>query len=315
MKKLFLGLMLPILILFQLSVAQGEGKLASWIDYWRNATVAIGRIQEAEVKQSDGKILKKKIFVIVGTGVILGFPEDASKTPWLVTAKHVFFDPSKKWEPDNLQIRFSWFDERAVDEYLGIRIDLKKDGKKLWVAHPTNNVDLACVPLVVSKEEAGRDEAPGVPIENFATAVDIFEGAPVIVLGYPGAVGPSFWSRAIARQGIISWVSPNKPELNLLLIDSNVFPGNSGGPVFKLPTGTDRHGNFVVGGKVAFLGIISEGRTQELPLTAGGKEIQIQGEKGPQTLLSANFIGIGVVEPAARVKELLSEAAKSATQR
>lgn len=287
--------------------------MTTWIDSWRDATVAIGRVYQTRVKRPGGRISKGQIFVVVGTGVIFGSQDDPTNTPWLVTAKHVFLDPAEKWDPASLQIRFSRFDQRPVDEYLGIRIDLKKGGKRRWLSHPEDGVDLVCLPLALAKERAGLAQMSPVTVEDFATAEQIYEGAPVMVLGYPGAVGPGFWSRALVRQGIISWVSPTKPESNVFLIDSNVFPGNSGGPVFKLPAGPDRHGRFAVGGSVAFLGIVSQARMQRLPLIVGGKELEVllQGRKKPQTLFVPNFISIGVIEPAFRVKQLLSAAAKS----
>jgi hypothetical protein len=209
-----------------------------------------------------------------------------------------------------LHIRFSWFDDKPVDEYLGIRIDLKRKRKHLWVAHPDPAVDLACLPLIITQDLAEREKAPTVTLEDFATAEEIYEGAPIVVLGYPGAVGPHFWTRAIVRQGIISWVSPTKPRSDVFLIDSNMFPGNSGGPVFKLPAGTDRHGHFAAGGKVSFLGIVTQARIQKLPVTVGGKEleVQLQGRKKLETPFVPSFIGLGVIEPALRVKQLLATA-------
>lgn len=288
-------------------------KLTAWIDPWRDATVAIGHVHSLPVKRPDGTTTRRKFFIVVGTGVIFSLKGDPTKTPWLVTAKHVFLDRAEHWDPSHLHIRFSWFDDKPVDEYLGLRINLKQKGKRLWLTHPDPEVDLACLPLAITQEQAGRAKAPTVTLGDFATVEEVYEGAPVVVLGYPGAVGPHFWTRAIVRQGIISWVSPTKPRSGVFLIDSNVFPGNSGGPVFKLPAGTDRHGHFAAGGKVAFLGIVTQARIQKLPLTVGGKEleIQLQGRKKPETPFVPSFVGLGVIEPALRVKQLLAAATKS----
>lgn len=49
-------------------------------------------------------------------------------------------------------------------------------------------------------------------------------------------------------------MSPGDPTGQPFLIDAMVFPGNSGGPVFRQPTGVDRLGNMNVGGRVSFLG-------------------------------------------------------------
>jgi hypothetical protein len=89
-----------------------EQKKKEWLSTLRNATVALGIIKEAKVSIPDGTITQKKVFAIVGTGVLLGLPDDPSRTPYLVTAKHVLHIPNKKnpeksWDPANIQLRFS----------------------------------------------------------------------------------------------------------------------------------------------------------------------------------------------------------------
>jgi hypothetical protein len=126
-----------------------------------------------------------------------------------------------------------------------------------------------------------------------------------VTLGYPGAVGPTFWTRALVRGGTIAWVNPRSPEREPLLVDSMLFPGNSGGPVIKPSVGVNRGGGFDVGAKPAFLGIVSQGRTEAMPLTAGGKKIEITTPAGPENVVAGQFIGVAVIEPAVRVRELI----------
>lgn len=306
------ALFAAVCALFQLEVTMAEdAPTKSWIDSWREATVALGRIEKVKLLDPDGKEVEKQLFVVVGTGVIFGLPGEKSGTPWLVTAKHVFVNPSEKWDPDALQLRFAWFEQRAIDEYLGIQLKLKEAGKPLWIADKDPNVDLAAIPLTIHKSEAGRETVFAISTDNFVAPGDIYEGARVSVFGYPGAVGPAFWTRALLRSGAIAWVHPSKPAEEPLLIDAMIYPGNSGGPVFREPTGMTRDGNFQIGGGLAFLGIVSQGRKQPMPLTAGGQKIEIPGPKGPTTLVSESWMGIGVVEPASRVLRLLERAADS----
>jgi hypothetical protein len=248
----------------------------------------------------------------VGTGVIFGLQNDPTQTPWLVTAKHVFRDMHNHWAPSRLQLRFSWFDEKRVNQYFGVGITLKRGGKQYWVAHPNAHVDLACLPLSLSKRQTGRTVLPRVRFGDFGTAQEIYEGAPLMLLGYADPVGPDLFAKALVRQGIVSWVSPTKPESTLFWIDGHIFPGNSGGPVFKLPAGIDRQGHFATRGDVTFLGIVTQTRIHQIPLIAGGREIGLTFErkKVPETILSQNYTGIGLAEPAFRVKELLSTVAK-----
>jgi hypothetical protein len=286
--------------------------MAGWIDRWRDATVAIGHTQQAEIRYANGRVVKKKLFVVVGTGVIFGLQDDSTHTPWLVTAKHVFRDLHNHWAPSRLRLRFSWFDEKPATQYFGVGITLRRGDKQYWISHPNAKVDLACLPLSLTKKQTGRKVLPKVRFGDFGTAEEIYEGAPLMLLGYPEAVGPDLSAKALVRQGIVSWVSPTKPESTLFYIDGHIFPGNSGGPVFKLPAGIDRQGHFATHGDVSFLGIVTQTRIHQLPLIAGGQEIGItfQPKKIPETLLSQNYTGIGLAEPVFRVKQLLSSAAK-----
>ncbi|MDH5587465.1 MAG: serine protease, partial [Nitrospirota bacterium] len=211
-----------------------------------------------------------------------------------------------------LKLRFSWFDEKPATQYFGVGITLRRGDKQYWISHPNTKVDLACLPLFLTKKQTGRKVLPRVRFGDFGTAEEIYEGAPLMLLGYPEAVGPDLSAKALVRQGIVSWVSPTKPESTLFYIDGHIFPGNSGGPAFKLPAGIDRQGHFATHGDVSFLGIVTQTRIHQLPLIAGGQEIGItlQRKNAPQTLLSQNYTGIGLAEPVFRVKQLLSSAAK-----
>ncbi len=304
----WLSLVLTIVLLGGEAPAfAGERLATTWIEAVKDATVAIGSVRKARIRAPD-RGADKDIFAIVGTGVIMLPPEQTEGPPWLVTAKHVLYNQEMKWDPDEIRIRFNWFDHRPVDEYLGIAIRLKENGRRLWVAHPDPAVDLAAIPLDISIREAGRATAGPVPIEAYASADDVFEGASVLAFGYPGAVGPSYWTTAVVRAGIVAWINPERPLSNPLLIDADIYPGNSGGPVFKIPAGMDRHGNLSLGGRVAFLGIVSQGRKAINPLRAAGKQLELQGPAGPAAVLSEQWVGIGVVEPAERVRELLVRA-------
>jgi hypothetical protein len=265
-----------LLILINPLIIMGQENKETWLDVWREATVSIGIADTANIEQPDGKMVKKKIFIVVGTGVLFYSPWDKTLTPFLVTAKHIFLEPSSAWEPESLKIRFSWFDDKPVDKYFGITLKLKEKGKRIWFPHPNDSVDIACIPLIISPKEAGREKATVMPFGNFVSPEEIYDGAQIQVLGYPSAVGPNYWNKAILRQGIISWSSPTNPEFNEILIDCNIFPGNSGGPVFKVPTGTDRYGNFIAGGKASFLGIVSQMQFAKFPVIVNGEKYNPQ---------------------------------------
>jgi len=288
-----------------------EAPARGWLEGWRDATVAIGKRVSETVRGPDGKEIKRDRFVTVGTGVVMGLTSDPAKVPWLVTARHMFFDLSRGWEPTELYLRFGWFADRPVDEYLGVRLELVREGKRLWLS-PGSGVDLACIALTMTPMEVGRAEVPYVPVEAFASADDLFEGAGVFALGYPASEDPKEpWSRItrpLLRHGIIAWVSPSRPEDALIVVDAAISPGNSGGPVFRVPSGVDRLGNFVLGQKVTFLGIATQMRLTTLPLVVGGGAAPEVDEKGKPNPKAQSPVGLGVVEPAARVRLLLERA-------
>lgn len=167
------------------SLSLAEQPQPNWLQYWRDATVAIGKIEQAKVGLPNGKQVEKKVFVVLGTGVLFGLPGATTGVPWLVTARHLFADPDQKWDPETVQIRFSWFEQQPVDEYVGITLKLKANGKPLWMSHSGRDVDLAAIPVLIDASQVGRKTVGSVPIENFATADDLFEGAAVLVFGYP----------------------------------------------------------------------------------------------------------------------------------
>ncbi len=285
-----------------------------WILGWREATVALGQLVEADVKQSDGSTVRREVFVPVGTGVIIlaGLGAKEKRLPFLVTARHVFSDAPKGWNPESLQVRFSWFEGKRADEYHGVRLVLRSNGKMMWYSHSDSSVDLACIPVTFSREDLGR-EGVSIQEEEFATEADLFDGAAVVVLGYPGAVGASFWTKAVLRSGVVAWTSPTAAATEPFMVDCNIFPGNSGGPVIRIPTGVDRYGSFGIGGRVSFLGIVSSGPRQFFPTVAGGKEYSLPGPQ-PATVLSASLMGLAVIEPAARVHDLLEQAVEKIRQ-
>ncbi len=274
----------------------------SWIEEWQKSTISIGIVDT---------IKKQPIYLNIGTGVIFGINyNDSFIIPCIITAKHVFEDSSQKWTPNRIRIKFSWANERRIDEYFGIEIKLSDSNETYWYKHPNSDIDLACLPIThfsvlnISDFE-NHKSMPILPNSMFSSSNEIFEGAPILVFGYPGAVGLEFSNKALTRSGIIAWLSPHSPLKSKILIDCNIFPGNSGGPVFRTIGLMDKYGNKTLGGNsISFLGIVSQRRFSDVtPYWSLSKRpvISTKGEK----LLSYESIGIGVVEPVSRVKELL----------
>lgn len=295
----------PILLflLFSFSVySQPKNSDESWIDVWQKSTVSLGIIDSLE-----GNGAMKPFFRVVGTGVIFYVKYDTIIVPCLVTAKHVLSDSTRNWNPQKIRIRFSWFDEQPVDKYFGVELVLKEKSEQFWFAHPNKKVDLACLPLSLPENLDLGNSISTLPYSVLASNEDIFEGSQILVFGYPGAIGKEFHNKALTRFGIIAYVPPKITVDSKILIDCDVFPGNSGGPVFRLPGGMQKDGSPMLGGPISFIGIVTQKihtSNQVLITQKNTKPVPAQNDLGA-VLTSLESIGIGTIEPASHVRELL----------
>ena len=259
-----------------------------WLESWRSATFSFG-----QVKNQSGR----NYFEVIGTGVLIT-PD--KRTLYIVTAKHVLDDPKKKWHPREIRLRFAWQERSSVYDDLGIMVNLfDSSDKARWLASE-DGADLAAVPISIAELRAtGKPYA--IHTEQIVTPEDMFEGATVIALGYPGIIGNEYLVRAIARGGIVGWLNPEDPYRKPFMIDANIYPGNSGGPVIKPPTGIDRDGGLNLGGRIRLMGIVSQapGLDTDLILSVPG---------APQPLRIRQNVplgGTGIIEPATKIPDLL----------
>lgn len=119
---------------------------------------------------------------------------------------------------------------------------MNSKGKPLWKGHPNPEVDLAVLPFDFARlrtEERlselifhGVDSA--YRLEEMKLLVS--EGDDVFILGFPlGAVG-SFRNAVVVRKGCLAQVQELfSGHSDCYLVDAEVFPGNSGGPVVLAP--------------------------------------------------------------------------------
>lgn len=170
----------------------------------------------------------------IGTGFMYGAPADepGKVRPFLVTNSHVL---------------------NATEGHIVIKIK----GRNNQPA-PEFGLDIRNTPEIVTTRQDGLDIAvtpiPTVvweylPAENAfvleddllsiakANEVGIGEGDSILAVGFPmGIVGYQNYISPIVRQGCIAsiqdWLSGRTRNI---MIDANVFPGNSGGPVFLRP--------------------------------------------------------------------------------
>jgi hypothetical protein len=265
-----------------------------WTAHYRDSTISFGRI----VVEGD-----HKRFQVIGTGVMVAIAEHKG---YIVTAKHVFDDPAQGWHPSELRIRFAWQEKYSVEELLGKPITLiDSKGTNLWSAL-SDESDLAAieVPKTITVP------LDGLGLSDFATHDDVFDGGTVFIYGFPGIIGNERLVRAVTRSGVIAWTDPSGPLDHPFLVDANILPGNSGGPVFKVPIGLARAGGLFFG-PVKFLGIVTTDISQFYKVTADGRMVQV---KWPDLPLPSNAVvqvtgigGLGSVEPASKVRHLIEQ--------
>lgn len=264
------------------------------LHHLRRSTVSIG------IRVPDGHGQTR--FATVGSGVIVAWD---AQHGCLLTAKHVFFEPEKSFYPTVLYLRLPQNEPRAADD-LGVEMPLVVNGRRLW--HSSDDADLAVIPL---PNLSGYKDLHGISLADFGGEDDVYQGAAVVVMGYPELLGPDFQTSPIARGGIIAWTDPNGRLDHPFLVDANVFSGNSGGPVFHTSSGLTKYGGMTIGGSPKLIGIVSKDAYEEAPVHAGAapaNSINTQtGEITPVTAKVLNIGGIGIVEPAAKAKRLITD--------
>lgn len=175
----------------------------------------------------------------IGTGFLVGKffkKNDIGQNEYhifLVTNKHVLDGM------DSVKVRFNPQSSESAKNY---DIPLVNNGTKLWTGHHTENIDVAAMYInhsILLKE--------GMKFNYFKSNSDILyidqmaedgmtEGDSIFVLGFPMNLIGSDRQYVIARSGSIARIRDVlEKRSDNFIVDSLVFPGNSGGPVISRP--------------------------------------------------------------------------------
>lgn len=190
-----------------------------------------------------GQTDPKNGFTANATGFLYGrafIPGAASKTEeasyriFLVTNRHVFNDMTE------VVLRFNQ-QPGGTSETFDLNL-FKADGSQLWHAHPDAGVDIAVIPINANllKEHkiqfhAFMSDHHVLGLKDAQTA-GTSEGDGIFVLGFPLGDAGIDRNHVIVRHGVIARVRDYLAGTSkTILIDSTVFPGNSGGPVLTRP--------------------------------------------------------------------------------
>lgn len=163
-------------------------------------------------------------FSPVGTAFCVRF----RGTPYVVTNRHVAEIPS-------LFFRFN--SKLSSGTVIRFSVDSIRASSGLdWAL--SNEGDLAALPLLLYDDiltHADSLDIATIGVSLFKGWDYLNEGDDLFILGFPLQLGAGLKSHPVYRSGIIAL----KDKPGQFLIDANIYPGNSGGPVFLRPSFID----------------------------------------------------------------------------
>ena len=193
--------------------------------------------QQAEIAYANGRVVKKKLFIIVGCHL---WPQhDPTHTPWLVTAKHDELTITGPPPASNSAFRGSMKNRRLNILESGSPSDAETNNIGSLIPTPRLIWPVFRFPSPQNKQ-AGKFYQKS-DLATLARLRRFMKGRPYRLSGRSGKTcRPRPWCGRASSPGS----RPPNPN------DGHVFPGSSGGPVFKLPAGIDRQGHFATLGDV-----------------------------------------------------------------
>jgi hypothetical protein len=206
-----------------------------------------------------------------GTGFFLNIDENNSN-PILITNKHVVKD-TVLW-----RIRIN--QDRSTNPLLSPYVTV--DRREKWVMHPEHEVDLCAVPMRGILDELTQsgipvafEALPKVMLPNDEELKSFTSLEDVLVIGYPNSIWDSLNNKPIVRKGITATsIHVNYRGKNEFLIDSAIYPGSSGSPVFLVNIGIYSDGEGVsFGDRIALMGVVhsvmqhaTNGKVEPVPI-------------------------------------------------
>lgn len=241
---------IPILLLVAATRASAIGLPKGWekpialIEYPRPAGITCGGKQTTDDPAEKDKPQEKEQpeycsgatgFVVVICGQTL-----------LFSNRHVFGEAQKEKIPLFIRWRHSSGDP--------VRLPVGRT----WKAHPDPKIDIAASlvvrPADLKQEELeaqffpeDHDRTSETPSSFFLKQNQLRPGDDILMVGFPGSI-PGVQEileasdQPLFRAGVVSMILPGettidgKPFKDVLLVDSWAFQGNSGSPVFLLPS-------------------------------------------------------------------------------
>ena len=238
----------------------------------------------------------------IGTGFLVGRffkKKDENQNEYhifLVTNKHVLVGKN------SVKVRFNPHSSEPAKDY---NISLINNGNKTWTGHQTEEIDVAAININARilvdegmKFKYFMSDSNILHIEQMAEK-GMTEGDFIYVLGFPMELVDSDRQYVIARSGSIARIRDVlEKRRNDFIVDSFVFPGNSGGPVVSKPEFVSIKGTQSLD-RAYLIGIVSSS------LSYLDTAISLQ-TKRPRVIFEENS-GLTVVVPADFIMETIED--------
>jgi S1-C subfamily serine protease len=255
----------------------------------------------------------KEDYKTIGTGFIYGkvlqkVEGQYSIRTYLVTAKHVLFKDGLALAKQKkiITLRFDSLGENV--QLFDLPLYNKETGKAIFSC-PLEDLDVAVIPLDGNAlKKAGIDY---VPILDSETALDsskyeefgLSNGDEIFYLGFPLGLRGEEKNYAMCRSGSIARVDSETVKNGVIYLDAPVFPGNSGGPVFKKPQLVSIEGTKLVN-KAWLVGIATKF------LSMGGERNTLNDE---QIKKLEGHLGLSKIVIVDAIKKAIEESERSST--
>ena len=237
---------------------------------------------ETAAKQLLFSTLRIQSGASVGTGAIVSHRWTGEKEgPFLVTNKHVI--AGSKVATLTFIVGAGEGDDRTPVLGQKHSISLQAEGGRMWTGHPSDEVDIAVLPLGPVIRRIAEDGVtafyraiPTAMIPNDDEMKDVDAVEDVLFVGYPSGVYDTANNLPIARMGITA--TPPTVDYEgqpTFLIDASVFPGSSGSPVLLYKSGawSTRDNQLRHGEHLRLLGILGSAYLREDEGTVRFEEI------------------------------------------
>ena len=175
--------------------------------------------------------------VIIGTGFLIGLEtgekdENYQKIHrfFLCTCKHVISSSSA---PNQVTLN-------TRNSTANFTIN-----RENWLQHTDNSVDLAILPIKSPSSVNPDTEYYFIKESDmkFDLLNSVYPGDGVFTMGFPMRLSGDKQNYPITRGGTIARIDPECLKEGSFLVDSFLFPGNSGGPIFNKPESLSVLGN------------------------------------------------------------------------